>query len=302
MQTREPFILRLPTEVLFDIFNSLTPHGISLIVHHDFSDIFAVRGSCRTFRAISSTLEFWYNEYFCLTQLIPKRFNSLGQLNALEQETRACGLLDCLKADEVLMETMGRKTVWLFSTVSTLVAVSQCIPSFRLRATSLVYESLSPDFMPEAASPLPSINFGLAHLGLCQNVTILSISDDKDDVSLDLIANLYPSLKKLEFYSNAGYSGSLRGLGHLEELVVWDYRLDEESLPRQNLLPIDSVSSLTNLNLTYVYGPPENIYNSESLSTFTNLSSCSIIPLCNSICETPSDTPISRTFESSKQP
>jgi hypothetical protein len=103
MQTRETFIFRLPTEVLYDILNALTPHGKSLIAHDDFSSIFAIRDSCRTFRAISSTLEFWYDEDFCFTKLIPRQFDSLGQLNVLERETRACGLLDCLKANEVLI-------------------------------------------------------------------------------------------------------------------------------------------------------------------------------------------------------
>ena len=104
-------------------------------------------------------------------QLIPRRINSLGKFEALEHETRARGLLNCLNADEVLMETMGRKRSWSFRTVPTLVAVAQSIPSFQLHITSLYYESYSAEFMSEATCPLPSINFGFKYLALCPNMS-----------------------------------------------------------------------------------------------------------------------------------
>ena len=261
------------------------PHGISLIGHNDFSDILSVRATCRAFRAISSTLKFWYDEHFCFSQLIPPRISSLGKFEALEHETRTRGLLNCLNADQALMETMGRKRAWSFRTVPTLVAVAQSIPSFQLHITSLYYEAYGPEFISEATCPLPSINFGFTYLALCPNMRTLLISDENGDVSLDLITSSCPSLKKLELYCNVGYSGSLRGLCGLEELVVWDYRLDEKSPTRQNLLPIDSAFSLKNLNLSYIYGPSKNIYDSKFISAFTNLSSFTILPLCDNVCD-----------------
>ena len=276
--------MHIPTEVLYYIFNYLVPHGKILVGHDDFSDILSVRATCRAFRVISSKLKFWYDEDFCFSQLIPRRFNSLGKFEALEHESRARGLLNCLNADQVLMETIGRKTAWSFRTVPNLVAVAQSIPSFQLHITSLDYESYGAEFLSEATCPLPSINFGFTYLAWCPNMTTLLISDDNGDVSLDLIASSCPSLKKLEFYCNFGYSGSLRGLYGLEELVVWDYRLDANSSTRQGLLPIDSASSLKNLNLSYVYGPSENIYYSKFVSAFTNLSSYAVLPLCDNFC------------------
>jgi hypothetical protein len=113
----------------------------------------------------------------------------------------------------------------------------------------------------------------------------LSIADEHGDVSLDRIADSFPHLTKLEFYSNAGYSGSLQDLRSLEEVIVWDYQLDKESGSREHIFPTDSASSLMKLNLSYVYGPPQNIYNSQLISAFTNLSSFTILPLSEDLCD-----------------
>jgi F-box domain len=286
IQRDEPLVLRLPTEILFEIFDLLTPRGKILMGPDDFTNILAVRSTCRAFRAISSTLKFWYDEYFCVSNLVPKRYDSSGKFEALDHDTRALRLLECFKADRVLMETMGRKIAWSFSTLSLLIAASQFIPSFRLRIISLYYEPYSTDIVSTASYPQSSINIGLEHLAFCPNMTALNISNERGYLSLDHVVKCCPSLKKLELSCNGAYIGSLRGLGNLQELNVWDYTLDDETLPRQNLLPIDSAFSLTRLELIYINGPLNNVYHSEHMRAFTNLSTYSILPLCDKICDT----------------
>jgi hypothetical protein len=163
VQALEPFIMRIPTEILYHIFNYLVPHARLLIGHDDFSDILAVRATCRVFGAISSNLRFWYDEDFCFSQLIARRSNSPRKFDALKHETRVQGLFNCLAADQVLMEKMGRKRAWSFRTAPTLITAAQAIPSFQLHITSLYYESYVADL---TSCPFPSIQLWFHIFGI----------------------------------------------------------------------------------------------------------------------------------------
>jgi hypothetical protein len=138
--------MSLPTEVLWEIFSYLTPHGRGVIAHRDYTDILSVRATCRTFRAVSNTLQFWYHDHFCFSNLIResylRRLNSNGKkFNGLEFERRTLALFNSLKADKALLATMGRKKEWDFSTVATLVAVAECMPGFHQNTTAVNIES-----------------------------------------------------------------------------------------------------------------------------------------------------------------
>ena len=149
---REPPIFRLPTELLYQILNHVTPHGRSLISHENYSDVFAIRSTCRAFRTISSELKFWYDEKFCYTRLIPRRLRSSSKFDAYDFETRAQGLLDTLAADKRLMQTMGRKKEWSFRSLLALSTIDRCIPSFRNTVTDLSIEFFTPDYMSRSRS------------------------------------------------------------------------------------------------------------------------------------------------------
>lgn len=295
-----PLILQFPTEILYKIFDLLTPRGKILMDADDFADILAVRSTCRAFRVVSNTLKFWYDEHFCISSLVPRSFDSSGKFEAFDRNTRTLRLFECFKADRILMETMGRKSAWSFSFLSLLIAASQHVPSFRQSLVSLYYEPCDPDYV-STGPPQLSINIGLELLAFCPNMTTLNISSEKGDIFLDHIVSCCPSLKKLEFYCNDDYTGTLRGLCNLQELIIWNIALDDDISSRQNLLPVDSAATLTRLELTYIHGPPDNVYHSEQMRAFTNLSAYSILPLCDKICDTLMNTQFAhlRTFVAS---
>jgi hypothetical protein len=281
-----PHIVDLPFEILSEIFDNLTPHGRDLLRYKDYSDLFAVRGTCRTFRAISSTLRVWYDEDFCISHVVRymlKSTQSPEVFDPVAHEACVCGLIGSLKNDEILLQTLTLQQCYSFRTVPTLILFSECIPSFRMNITSLVYETYR--MMNDSRCNIQSINIGLAHLGLCPNLVSLHIGDEPHDISLSQVVTCFPSLKRLKLYSNGGYSGSLRGLRNLEKLVIYDYLLEENTPSRQYFLPIDSALSLKNLQL-FARGTPSNVYNSKHLLKFTNLSKITLQPLCNRLCKT----------------
>jgi hypothetical protein len=266
--------MSLPTEVLWEIFGYLTPHGTGVIGHRDYTDILSVRATCRTFRAVSNTLKFWYDDHFCFSNLIwesyIRRLNSDGKkFNGLEFERRTLALFNSLKADKALLATMGRNKEWDFSTVAMLVTVAECMPGFHQNTTAVNIESYHVSDMPEDGDLPHSTNLGIEYLALCLNLTVLSVANNHTNISLNLLSSSCPFLKKLELYTNVGYTGSLRRLRCLEEPVVWDSNLDENGPSRAGMLPIDSASSLHTLNLTYIHGPAKNPYHSTLFSAFT---------------------------------
>jgi hypothetical protein len=278
-----PFIMRLPLEVLYDIFDHVTP--CELLVDAElnyYRDLRSLRATCRVFRAINSNLKLWYDDSFCFDSLLER--GTSAEFNPEKREARTRGLFDCFKSDEALLKTMARKRCWSFRTAPTLIHVAQSIPQFRVHITTLHYETYWQTDPSTPALPQPSINECLTFMSLCLNMTRLGISNENGDVSLDLISHNFPSLKRLDCHDNSGYSGSLRGLCNLERLLIWDYKLDNASPPR-NFLPIDSTSSLTKLTLAYVHGPPQYLYDLDSFSAFTNLSYIIIHPLCDKVCK-----------------
>jgi len=281
-------ILDFPTEVLSDIFDHLAPGRKDLASFFlDYSDIFAVRGTCRTFRAISSTLRLWYDDDFDLSDVVRGVLpRADGRIDVTDLEIGERRLFACLASDKVLLDTMSRKQHWSFRTVPTLIQYTDTIPNFRTTITKLNYEVYHScqdlDELPQV-----SINDGLAHLGRLPNLTSLSISTEGGKICLNQIVVTCSSLKNLEFYQleNGWYSGSLSGLRRLEKLVVYDYQLPKKTGPRQHLLPIDSALSLTNLRF-FARGTRNNVYHSKHLLNFINLTKLTVNPLCDRMCKT----------------
>jgi hypothetical protein len=108
-------------------------------------------------------------------------------------------------------------------------------------------------------------------------------------VSLRCISDYFPSLRKLVLDDNEGYTGSLRGLGNLEELHVWQIKQpfplgNEATILKKiagvfNILPMDSTSSLTKLDITADYGLLVDKDPLKELTRFTNLISLVLQPL-----------------------
>ena len=282
----EPPIFRLPTELLYEILNHVVPYYECLFTSRkDYSNVFAIRATCRAFRILSSELKFWYDDKFCYTRLVPRILHSSDKFDAYDFETRAQGLLDTLAADKRLMQTMGRRKDWSFRSLLALSTIDRCIPSFRNTVTGLSLEFFSPDYISEFA-PLPTVlnlNLAVEFLVLCPNLTSLDLfTADGTKLYLDTIASSCSSLKSLRLFCDGGWTGSLRGLHCLERYSIMDCSLHFGIIERVSLLPLDSASSLTDL---YLYGMNEYPYNLDALVTFINLKSCRIIPLTNTICD-----------------
>jgi hypothetical protein len=279
-------ILDFPTEVLSDIFDYLTPRPKTLESFvRDYSDIFAVRRTCRTFRAIGSTLRLWYDDDFDLSDVVRGVLPlDDGRIDVTDLEIGGRQLFACLAKDKVLLETMSRKQHWSFRTVPSLIQHTDTIPNFRTTITDLSYEVYD-SWQEPGALPQVSINDALDHLGILPNLTSLDITTEGDKISLNQIVVTCPSLKKLEFYDNGWYSGSLSGLRSLEKLVVYDHELPKKTGPRQHLLPIDSALSLTDLRI-FARGTRNNVYHSKHLLNFINLTKLTVDPLCARMCKT----------------
>ena len=287
MPLPHPPILYLPNEILHEIFSYLTCHETSIRFCEDFSDIFAIRGTCRTFRTISSELKFWYDDSFRISQLVRAPNNELGLFDEFDHDASFQGLIECLANDQRLVHTIGLKKEWSFTTFATLMSVIQYVPAFRNtpKSIDLELDPPRPGKNANSAPPLPSVNAAIAAMACCRGLVELCIVDERTKVSLDLIADSCLSLKELELYCHAGYTGSLNGLCHLEKLLVWDYDLGDDNRAREYLLPVSSASSLIDLSLNYIKGPAQNLYFSRFLHDFTNLTSLNIGPLSNSICD-----------------
>jgi hypothetical protein len=201
-------------------------------------------------------------------------------------EARVRRLIEIFKEDKVLLDTMARQQYWSFRTVPTMILYTDTIPRFRETIKDLYYEGYDERKRPEnTADGVESINDALSHLGHLPNLTSLNIGQYHGKISLNQIAISSPSLKRLEFYSNTGYSGSLGGLRNLGKLIVWDYKLDKHTGSRAHLLPVDSAVSLKNLQL-FAAGTRNNVYNSKHLLRFRNLEKLTVFPLCNRLCKT----------------
>jgi hypothetical protein len=196
-------ILDFPSEVLSGIFDHLStsrrkdPESF----FRDYSDIFAIRGTCRTFRAISSTLRLWYDDDFDLSDVVRVHVTlplADGRIDPTDLEIGERRLLACLVKDKVLLDTMSRKKSWSFRTVPTLIQYTDTIPNFRTTITELNYEVYLDWHNPDEV-PRLSINDALAHLGILRNLTSLSISTEGGKISLNQIVVTCSSLKKLEF-------------------------------------------------------------------------------------------------------
>lgn len=195
-------------------------------------------------------------------------------------------LFKALTEDKLLLETMEQKKDYSVRTIPTLILFSDVIPAFQTTIKALDYERYDnweePEQIPQIAK---SINTALAHLGVFPNLISLSIAHDPGKVSLSRIVVSCPSLRKLEFYDNSSYMGSLKGLCNLEKLIVYDYELKTRTVSREYLLPLDSALSLTNLQL-FARGTRNNVYNSKHLTKFVNLAKFTVYPLCNHLCRT----------------
>jgi hypothetical protein len=203
-------------------------------------------------------------------------------LAAIEAGTRK--LIEIFKEDKVLLETMARKEYWSFRTVPTMILFTETIPRFRKTIKELYYEGYEEWEEPQDI-PAVTINDALAYFNHLPNLTSLVIAQYDGKISLNQIVISCPSLKKLEFYSNTWYTGSLGGLRNLEKLIVWDFNLSKHTGSRAHLLPVDSAASLKNLQL-FASGTRNNVYNSKHLLRLSNLEKFTVFPLCNRLCKT----------------
>ena len=288
MGSPKTHILDFPVEVLCEIFICLIPDRFEEYPFdsNGYSDLFAVRWTCRAFRMISSTLPHWYNGNFNLGDIVLGVFRrkvKRTEFADIEGGTRR--LLECLKEDKVLLETMSRKQCWDFRAMATLMQFSDTIPGFRTTIKGLSCAEFAYWGEQEQVSKIPkSINDALAYLGILSNLTALIIVHGRSVISLNQIVALCPSLKRLRFYYNKWYTGSLGDLRHLEEFIFFDDELPENAGSLKPLLPLNSSLSLTKLQ--FAINTRNNVFHSKSLLKFVNLHEFKVSPLCDQMCKT----------------
>jgi hypothetical protein len=181
---------------------------------------------------------------------------------------------------------MARNQHYGFRTMPALILFADIIPMFRTTIKHLNYQPFDNWKKPEQIPQIvKSITDGLAHLGVLPNLTSLNITDECEKVSLNQIVVSCPSLQKLDLYDVSRHTGSLKGLRRLQRLVVYDYELEEHTESREQLVPIDSAHSLTNLQF-FGPGTANNVYTSKHLVKFVNLTKLTVDPLCNQFCKT----------------
>lgn len=217
-------ILRLPNELLGEIFSYITPFPVmsnSFCRRFDFSKpspVFSIRSTCRRFRAVCNELDFWRDDdRFDLVDLIHRsrvESSSQGELVCNPQfdlKSQYEHFFSTLLADEHLLQCLQRKSYWRFNSLLSLLTTIQCIPQFREREISVTLadhfgdeESAENAFFEEWGSQKPSssglLSHGCAYLGVCHGLTSLDIGYSIQAVDLDIIVRTCPHLKALRIH------------------------------------------------------------------------------------------------------
>ena len=258
------YILNLPYEILRAILSLLPVYDRVYDGRAQKAQILILRQVCRQFRLVCDELDCWRDPIFDFLMLLhwieDDRARSDSELRFFASLLRDQHFASCL----------ARKTDWQFSSLTTVLSILRYVPVFRDRAlrVALMCECQTHVFM------------ALVSLGICPNVTELSVDFGRDDepVELDLfeITIAYPSLKTLKLFNVDTAVGSL-GHSNIECLVILlgEYSDIGINLPISPLIPYKSSQTLTSLTLIGV----EEFDIPVQLDRFVNLTYLEIAPL-----------------------
>ena len=281
----EPWILRIPNEILHHIFSLLRLSAVQPFVKYELngkeyevSQMLVLRSVCRHFRAIVTESNFWCLDSFRFRDLVPPRY-------VTKDCSREREFLKVLFSDENLADSVGRrKTDWTFGSRDEVMAILDGVPLFVQNARKIQLRPSGParlDATLDAATA-------------CSNITSLSTLLT-DSIDLSGIAASFPSLTSLSCMETRDFHGSLESLGHLQELclsVGW-----AKSKPGpidRSWLPMRSAGTLTTLELLFREADTDDtpFFDTDSLNAFVNLKILTVEPLNESCCKFIARAPI----------
>jgi hypothetical protein len=263
----------VPNEVLDLIVSSIPLDGHYVRYKNDGSSrkvhqIIALMHVSRQFRFVMLQHKVWRKSNFNFNELVatasdrdykqfyPTTTNSKvvpPLTNIRARTTRFCNLLF---SNPYFREGIKNKTDWTFGSLEVLFSVIAYLPIFTEFAHTVILnlEAL------EVATPLLFQCNALVHLNV--------LARNQRNIVLDDIGRFLPSLKILKITLPAHFTGSLKGLGELEEFSLnaslpWfeKYIFDERLV-----LPIASAKTLTRMHLLGV------VFRADaSLKMFTSL-------------------------------
>jgi hypothetical protein len=281
--------MRLPTEILTEIFNCLLPpyphpNPTYTTPWSPIENILAIRSTCRSFRTIANNLPFWYDDRYNSIHFIPTEKDGRNVSNYVS-EIYHFKFLKTLFNDAQLVQCLSRRKTWQFAHNSMLAAVAS-VPSFRDNTTTAhvdYYQLVHYIDGEYSSSPGAYLSATIAFLCTYPRLTTLSIAGPSElGFTLDLttLATSCPSLKSLEL--DVDGIGTLRSLSNLQSLEV---ALD--NVVGDGVIPVNSSDSITKLILKY-WEPPfqcNNAVANGAFDSFVNLTSLFLHPLSNEICD-----------------
>jgi hypothetical protein len=252
--------------------------------HYQISQILVLRQVCHLFRILSTSLLLWTERDITFGSLI--RGPGCDHPNQVRvQLEKEAGFLKALFEDEFLVNTVSCKRIhWTFDSLAELRIIIQYIPGFKDNVRSIELELWHGEGKGylDNLTDLQDVNDAFAALSACSCVTTLSITM-ASEINLDLITALFPSLETLVLSDVCTCSGSLQGLGHLDQLTFLAIH-DVDISETMRLLPLSSAQTITHLDLEFRGEVNNPWFNFEPLCSFVHLTSLMIGPLCPGIC------------------
>ena len=256
-------IMKLPSEILLEIFMYFDPSGDKPRYSRGLPMVFLIRMVCRWFRIIANEMPFWCDKDFNLVDLMPRSILRLGEYRFLQ----------VLLRDQELVQCLTRRQVWRFRSRGALRVVIDLVPSLQTQPISVVFE---PGYWETY-----ELNDAITFLSVCQRLKSLELRDFQDErVNLNLIADSCSSLETLRFHYVKDMCGTLNDLSMLKRLEICHSRTP------LGLIPSSSASSLTHLSLDYESGFLGDSLFSEKLGDcLVNLTTFRVSPLSHSVCD-----------------
>ena len=290
-----PPILRLPNEVLLDIFSHLSTsladsdeeEGLRLSDHEPptvtrqspLHPILILRQVCRRFRAVANELNFWSNEDFDFSKLV----GHPGQAYTIP------GIVEALLTDSHLVKCFEKKRTWLFRSYDVFCIVMARVPLLQRVATAMKFIWASYEFESDFILDRENTLFRslVDKLAVFTRLTSLQLLE-VPELDFDNIPKYLPALEILNVnyrwhQLDRPWVGSLQGLTKLRQLSLINIG---ESLRRWSTvaktvvdpLPLSSAPTLTHLQIIG-WNQKEIRYIVHSLGTFINLTFLSLGPL-----------------------
>jgi hypothetical protein len=281
-------IMTLPNELLRESLSYLIPIGVwGLVDDATRRNFFSLRSVCRTFRAVIDGLDVWCDPEFEYVDLMPYHFKDSQQ----EREALQAKFLHLLLQNPVLVESIGRRREWRFTSLTSFRTIREHIPSFSSNTTSVTFEGAISSGTHNGWDGI-TIPLGVRALVDCTQLTFLKIwgiSRDHDDhIDLDLITTTCPNLRQITLQNILRYTGTLANMRYLEHVYICfeQYSVHTEHLPRDNrILPLTyGAQTICKLWLHYEERFLCTLGTHALRDPFPNLTSLSLHPFTHDLC------------------